>query len=71
MNNSEEENEEIMKKDSTSVQSESFPANYKRTRKNRKRRPAKSKANQDALSLNLESSHKSDSQTHSSNLSCW
>lgn len=67
MNNSDEEIEEIANKESTSVQSEPLAANYKRTRKNRKRRPAKSKANQDAMSLNLDGSHKSETHTHSSN----
>lgn len=67
MNNSDEENADILKKDSKSVQSEPFEATSKRTRKHRKRRPAKSKANQEVLSLNLEASHKSDTRTHSSN----
>lgn len=66
MNSSEEEKDEMAHKDSTSVQSEPFAADYKKARRKRKRRPAKNKANQDVLSLNLEASRKSDSHTHSS-----
>lgn len=64
---SEDEEHNTLQRDANSVQSESLGTNNKRTRRKRKRPAAKKKTSQDALSLNLEGSRKSDSQTNSSN----